>query len=202
MTEPSPTGFPRPLSLFEAIQAGEPGWQKRVYEQFFPLVRRLLVKSLGPTAEIEDLLRDTFLSFFENAKNVRSADGMSGYIVSITMNLARREIRRERRRRLLYFWEDAEGAIERTPNSDDPKAKAALMQLHRILEELKVDERMVYVLHHLEGKSLEEVAVCLGMSLSTTKRRMALANEKVLRRVKKNPLLSDYVREKGGESRE
>src|SRR5690606_31711244 len=85
---------------------------------------------------------------------------------------------------------------DRIPNSDDPKAKAALLQLTGILETLGAEEQMVFVLHCLEGLPLVEVAEAMDTSLSTVKRRMKRANERVLRRVQKHPLLADYVMDK------
>jgi RNA polymerase sigma-70 factor, ECF subfamily len=196
--KPVATPFPGEPGLFAAIKDEVPGWQKRAYDHFFPLVRGLLVKALGPSAEIDDLVRDTFLRLFENAKRIRSAEGLNGYVVSIAMNLARKEIRRQKRRRALWFWEDDESRSERVVGNDDPKAKVALKQLHGIIETLSTDERLVYVLHHLEGYSLIEASECLGLSLSTAKRRLMSANERVLRRVRKHPLLLDYVAEKSG----
>jgi RNA polymerase sigma-70 factor (ECF subfamily) len=183
--------------LCEALQRGDAGWQRRAYEHFYPLVRGLLIKSLGPQSDIDDFIADVFVGFFESAGNIRSASGVRGYLVSVTMNTVRRELKRRRRRRF-FFWEDEDGSIERAPSTDDPHAKAALLQLHRILDELNPDERLAFVLHALEGLPLLEVAEALEISHSTAKRRYQRASERVRRRVEKNPLLTDYVRDKAG----
>lgn len=183
--------------LCEALQRGDAGWQRGAYEHFYPLVRGLLIKSLGPHSEIDDLLADVFVGFFESAANIRSAAGVRGYLVSVTMNTVRRELKRRRRRRF-FFWEGEDGAVERAPGTDDPHAKAALLQLSRILDELNADDRMTFVLHALEGLPLIEVAEALAISHSTAKRRFQRASERVRRRVEKNPLLTDYVRDKAG----
>ncbi len=81
---------------------------------------------------------------------------------------------------------------------DDPKAKAALLQLHRILEGLDHEERLIFVLHVLEELPLAEAASNLSVSLSTAKRRLKKANERIRRRVLSNPLLSEFVRERAG----
>jgi RNA polymerase sigma-70 factor (ECF subfamily) len=189
----------RQLSLYEAIQAGEPGWEKQAYDEYFPLVRGLIVKSLGPSVDVEDFVADVFVGFFESAKNIRTADAVRSYIVSIAMNVARRERRRLKRRRISFFTEESSSVVERVPSVDDPKAKAALLQLHGILDTLGTEEQLVFVLHVLQGLPLVETATSLGTSLSTVKRRLKRANERVLRKVKKNPLLADYVLEREDE---
>jgi RNA polymerase sigma factor (sigma-70 family) len=196
MTVPNPSVKERQLGLYDSIQAGEAGWQRRAYDEYYSLVRRLLINALGPNAEVEDLIGDVFVAFLESATRIRSAEGLRSYMVSIAMNTVRRELRRRQRRRAWFAWEDSDSAAERVASVDDPKAKAALLQLSRILDQLNVDDHMVFVLHMVEKLPVIDVAESLNMSVSTVKRRLKRANERVLRRVSRNPLLADYVREK------
>jgi RNA polymerase sigma-70 factor (ECF subfamily) len=171
--------------LHAAIQNDAPGWKRQVFDEFHGLVHGLFMRSLGPRAEISDLVGDAFVTFFENAHRIRTAEAVRSYLVSIVMNLVRREVRRRKRRELLY-----------KPGPDDPKAKAALIQLSRILDDLGADERAAFVLHSLEGMRLAEIADVLRVSLSTAKRRVQRANEHVLKRVSRNALLADYIRDR------
>lgn len=183
--------------LYRAIVENHDGWQRQIFDEYISLVRGLLIKTLGPRDNIEDLVADVFVGLFESAPNIRSADGLRSYVVSVALNTARREIKRRHRRRLV-FWNDApEDEVERVAGTDDPRAKAALRQLSRFLDELGSEERLVYVLHVLEGNPLAEVGEALDLSRSTVKRRLKKASEKMLRRVERNPLLTDYVRAKG-----
>lgn len=182
--------------LYEAIIANVPGWQQRAFDEFHQVVQRLLLRSLGPNAEIGDLMGDVFLTFFENAHRIRLAGGVRSYLVSITMNIVRREVRRSRRRRLIYGPGSTSGDLDVKPGHDDPSAKAALIQLSRILEELDAEERAAFVLHGMEGMQIAEIAQALGISHSTAKRRVRRANEHVCKRVSRNALLADYILEK------
>ncbi len=199
---PSPsTAAARDERIYSAIQAQSGEWKRMLFDEYAGLVRGLLIKCIGPHAEVEDLSAEVFLGLFESAKNIRSADGMRSYIVSVTMNTARREFRRRKRRNVLFFRDEPEDIVERTAGTDDPKAKAALLQLHRILEELSTEERFVFALHILEELPLGQVAEALSISLSTAKRRLKRAQERIHRRVMKNPLLSDYVLDKAAGER-
>lgn len=184
--------------LYAAIISNAAGWQQRAFDEFHEVVHRLLVRSLGPHAEIGDLLGDVFLTFFENAHRIRLAGGVRSYLVSITMNIVRREVRRSKRRRLIYGTGSTSGEIDIKAGSDDPRAKAALIQLSRILEELNAEERAAFVLHGMEGMQMAEIAQALGISHSTAKRRVRRANEHVFKRVSRNALLADYIQEKSG----
>jgi RNA polymerase sigma factor (sigma-70 family) len=186
--------------LYRAIVENHVGWQRQIFDQYVSLVRGLMIKTLGPRDDIEDLVADVFVGLFESAPNIRSAEGLRSYVVSVALNTARREIKRRKRRRLVFWQEASEDEVERVPGTDDPRAKAALRQLSRFLDELTTEERFVYVLHVLEGNPLSDVAETLKLSRSTVKRRLKKANEKMLRRVEKNPLLTEYVRNKGAGS--
>ena len=199
---------PRPVSnpseelegsddLHACILRGEPGWQKRAFDEFHGLVHGLLVKCLGPNADILDLVSEVFLNFFENAQRIRDPQAVRSYLVSITMNKARRQIR-VRRRRAFFQGLSGTAEVEHRPSPDDPKAKAALIHLDRILDELGAEERAAFVLQSLEGMEVAEIAEVLGVSLSTAKRRIKRANEHVRKRVSRNALLSDYIRERTG----
>jgi DNA-directed RNA polymerase specialized sigma24 family protein len=54
------------------------------------------------------------------------------------------------------------------------------------------------VLHSLEGMQITEIADVLKVSYSTAKRRVQRANEHVLKRVSRNALLADYIRDRTG----
>lgn len=197
---PTPSVSERDAHLFAAIQADETDWKRMLFEQYVGLVRGLLIRCMGPQLEVDDLSAEVFVGLFESARNIRSAEGMRSYIVSVTMNTARREFRRRKRRNLLFFRDDPDELVERTAGTDDPKAKAALLQLSKILEELTTEERLVFALHILDEIPLGKAAADLGISLSTARRRLKKAQERVHRRVLKNPLLADYIREKARSS--
>ena|SRR5690606_25635188 len=184
--------------LFAAIKSSSSGWQRLAYELYQSLVRGLVVKSLGPKGDTEDVVSDVFVSFMENAQRIRSAQGVRSYLVSITMNSVRREARKRKRRALFHRYFAVSDEVERRPGLDDPRAKAALIQLSRILDELGVDDRAVFVLRCMEGLPLPEVAKVLKISHSTAKRRARRASERVLKRVSRNALLADYVHERTG----
>jgi RNA polymerase sigma-70 factor, ECF subfamily len=185
-------------NLHQRILSNEPDWQRDAFVEFHPLVHRLLLKALGPSADVDELLDDVFLAFFESAWRIRESAKVKSYLVSITMNCIRKEIRRRRRqaflRRLMGQVED----IDQRAGTDDPKAKAALVQLHKILEELGANERSAFLLRSLENMPFPEIAEALHISESTAVRWTKRATEHVMKRVGRNALLCDYVLDRSG----
>jgi RNA polymerase sigma factor (sigma-70 family) len=184
--------------LHAAISGNAADWQRLAFLEYHGLVHGLVLKCLGPNAEAADLVSEVFVKFFENAHRIRVQGAIRSYLVSITMNAIRGEVRRRKRRDLLMKLSGLLPELEQEPGHDDPKAKAALIQLSRILEELGANDRIAFVLHSLEGMHIAEIAGVLRVSESTAKRRVRRANEHVLKRVSRNALLADYIQDKRG----
>ena len=74
------------------------------------------------------------------------------------------------------------------------RAREALRRLYAILDQLDDAGRLTFVLRHIEGIELTEVADALGVSLATAKRRLAKVTARVLAMVERDPLLPEYAR--------
>jgi RNA polymerase sigma-70 factor (ECF subfamily) len=180
--------------LYSKIHRKDKSWQRDAFDRYFGLVHRLLVRALGPAGDIEELVDDVFLSFFQSAQRIQSSDKIRSYIVSITMNRLRAEIRRRKRAQFLHRWTGTTEDADQNAGHDDPKAKAALIQLSRILDELNAEERATFLLRSLEGMPFAEIADALAISESTAHRRAKRATEHVMKKVARNALLCDYIR--------
>jgi RNA polymerase sigma-70 factor (ECF subfamily) len=76
-----------------------------------------------------------------------------------------------------------------TPDTD---AREALARFYAILDRVNPKDRSAFVLRFMEGLELTEVAAALGLSLATTKRRLARVWAKVVLLVERDPLLAQY----------
>ncbi len=65
-----------------------------------------------------------------------------------------------------------------------PLDKLLLRTVLGILDELPIEERLAFCLHHVEGQGLETVARLCGCSLATTKRRIARARKAIEERMR------------------
>ncbi len=88
-------------------------------------------------------------------------------------------------------WEDTvdlESAVLRSPGPS-PEAEASRAQdrglLGDLLDGLPGAQRTVFVLHHVEGMSLTEIAEILGVSKNTAASRLRLAREHLSRETAK-----------------
>jgi RNA polymerase sigma-70 factor (ECF subfamily) len=61
----------------------------------------------------------------------------------------------------------------------NPLDRLLLGKVYRVLDGMAVDDRVAFVLHNIEGETLEAVARICRCSLATTKRRVARAQQAI-----------------------
>jgi RNA polymerase sigma-70 factor (ECF subfamily) len=178
--------------LAVALAAGQAAAAAAAWDRFAPLVRSLLWQTLGPGAELDDLLQEVFMTLFRRAGDLRDANALTSFVVGITVRTARSELRRRRVRRWLTL--SPEGALPDLAGDDvDHSGREALARVHAILDRLDAETRLAFVLRHAGGLELAEVAAALECSLATAKRRLAKATERVLLHAKSDPVLRQFV---------
>jgi RNA polymerase sigma-70 factor (ECF subfamily) len=157
------------VALARAVMAGEPWAEREVWERYAPMVHGVLRRALGPGHDFEDLLQDVFLRVYGRVRGLREPSALRSFIYSVTIRVVRWEIRRaqSRRRRQAAALEQRDGLEMVTA---DPETRDLVVRAQAVLDGLPPRERAIFVLRHVEGKELAEIAEGLGISLSTAKR--------------------------------
>ena len=178
--------------LARALIARDPKAPRALWRRFAPMVFRMLRRSLGPGHDVEDLAQEVFLCVFEKVPTLREPKALKAFVISITVLTTRSELRRLWVRR----WIRLSGKGDATSKAVvhlDTDAREALGRFYGVLDRINAQDRTLFVLRFMEGLGLLEVAAASGMSLATTKRRLARVWAKVILLVERDPLLSQYV---------
>ncbi|WP_437681430.1 RNA polymerase sigma factor [Sorangium sp. So ce131] len=184
-------GGPDDSAVVRALVAGEPWAAAAVWNRHAPKVFRIVARVLGPGADAEDLTQEVFASVFSKVSGLRDPDALGSFIVSVTLRMLKWELRRRRVRRILLLSEGAE-LPDHPVDPVDSEAREALGRLYAILDTLSADDRTAFVLRHMEGMNLPEIAEAVGVSLATVKRRLSRATEHVSSRVEHDTSLAAY----------
>ena len=88
--------------------------------------------------------------------------------------------------------------VERDPAAE--RARVAVGRLYAILDTLDDESRLLFVLRHIEGLEIAEVAACLDISVATVKRRLARVTPVVFACARKDAELAAFMPAEGGES--
>jgi RNA polymerase sigma-70 factor (ECF subfamily) len=170
-----------------------------LFDRYAPLVRRVLVRTLGPFHEVEDHVQETFIAFFRQLGTLKNEESVRAFLVSIAVRTARHELRRRRVRRILRLAPPEElSDVAGTGGGTDYEGREALRRLFAILDELDTTSRLAFTLRFVEEMELMEVAIAIGESLASVKRRLARVVPIVNARAARDAALSPYIEEDRG----
>jgi RNA polymerase sigma-70 factor (ECF subfamily) len=184
-TEPSEAA-----ALVEGIIARRPQALAELFDRFAPLVRRLLARTLGDRNDVDDLTQDTFMVVVRRAAQIQEPSALRSFIVGTAIRVSKNEVRKRAIRRWVGL-EDALPSLSIPP--DDVVARQRVRHLYGALDRLDADSRTLFVLRHVEGLELTEIAAACECSVPTVKRRLARLGKRFDALLRADPVLRDFL---------
>lgn len=150
------------------------------------LAHRLLA---GSGIDADDLVQDAFVTAYSKLDTLREPEAFGSWLGSIVVRTASKRLRRHRLR--LRFGlarsEPVDMDLVVSPAAS-PEVAVLLEQAYGILDLLRPDERVAFLLRRVEGLTVAEIAERMDVSLSTVKRRLTAAEGRFEREVHRRPL--------------
>jgi len=148
-----------------------------LFRRYASYVATIGIRLLGRDDELDDLVQEVFIEAYRGLHQLRSPEAAKAWLARIAV---RRATRRLRRRRLRAFF-----SIESLPSSDaaivddgvGPEERAEIASTYRMVERIPIRQRVVWVLKHVEGETLDSIAVICRCSKATVQRRLRAAEE-------------------------
>jgi RNA polymerase sigma-70 factor (ECF subfamily) len=132
-------------------------------------VYRLTVAILGNEADATDAAQETFVAAWRQFRGLRDADRFDAWLQRIAVNASRMALRARGRRRVREIpSSEVELAAAKAPAERPSDARL----LDAALGRLTVEQRAILVLHHLEGRPLDEIAEIIETPVGTAKSRL------------------------------
>lgn len=147
-----------------------------LHARFSGVVHRLVWRLLGADADHEDMVQQVFFAMLTSLGQLRDPSKIELWVRTVTVNAVRQELRRRAVRRL--FWKGRQHDERTGDLSEEVESRDLLLQCLGVLEQLPKEQRLVFVLHLVEGHSLKDVAERCGYSHITAKRRLKAASTK------------------------
>ena len=192
--EATPTSDTPDAELYHRLVRGEPRAAVLAWRAYSVMVRGLVVRALGPNADVEDRVQDVFAVFFRKIGALKDPNALRSFLFGITLREISTELRRRRVRKWMQLSRTGE-PIE-TAATDDENARHAFERLHKALESLDTRGHLAFVLRHFEGYELVEVAEALSCSLATVKRVLSAVETRVWSLAAQDPYLAPYLETK------
>lgn len=177
--------------LARELLAWKPVATLEAWRRFSPGVTVTLRRMLGPSGDVEDLVQDVFLRFFEAIPSLRKLDSLRAFITGIAIRRGHEELRRrDVRRRLAHLLP---GCLVRRSVELDTQSRDAVVRLYRALDALTSDERTLYLLRHVEGLDHAQLAAAFAVSVPTVRRRLDRLAARMELLLRADPVLCDYA---------
>jgi len=156
---------------------GDRWGREMLYRRHASYLLAIAARLLGNRSEGEEIVQDTFVTAFEQLRTLREPAALRGWLAQIAVSLVRRKLRRGRQMRVLGLDRGADDATLATLAAPGtrPDQRAELALVDRVLSTISANVRIAWMLRHVEGLELAEVASACGCSLATVKRRIAAA---------------------------
>jgi RNA polymerase sigma-70 factor (ECF subfamily) len=181
--------------LARALIAEQDWAPAAVWNRFAPMVFRMASRALGSDYEAEDVTQEVFFRLFARAKTLKNAEAFKSFVTSFAIRILKWELRRKRARSWLSFREPND--MPETPYVGcDPEARDVLRRFYAMLGRLKPRDRIVYCLRHLDGRTLDEIASVMEVSLSTVRRSHDRTSQRVSQWIASDAALSAFLQQR------
>jgi RNA polymerase sigma-70 factor, ECF subfamily len=168
-------------SLIDRARNGDLDAFESIVRARMDAVYRLTSAILGNEADARDAAQETFVAVWRQLRRLREPEKFDAWLQRVAVNASRMMIRSRSRRRIREIPSSSVAALgERAAAS--PRDDAAI--LDAALATLPVEQRAILVLHHLEGRSLAELAAILEIPDGTAKSRLFAARHALAAAIK------------------
>jgi len=170
--------------LVEALRRDEPMAAERLVTRYGERAYRLASRITGNRQDAEEVVQDAFWAVVRKIDSFRGESAFGSWLYRIVANAAYQKLRRRRNREqelsldeVLPFFDErghhVAPEIDWTPRAGDPAAQTELrMALTAAIDDLPAASRTALVLRDVEGRSNEEIAEALGLTVPVVKTRV------------------------------
>lgn len=162
-------------ALMAEVARGDTVAFERLVERHQSLVIGTVGRMLGSNSDVEDVAQQVFVRVWKSAPRYRPTAKFTTWLLTITRNLVFNEVRRRKRHPAdtldVHEGEEALALTDPARHVPDEELLQAELQsaIDRAIGRLPEKQRMAVVLRRYEGKSYEEIAEVLDLSVAAVK---------------------------------
>lgn len=164
---------------------------RRIYETHYDFVWRSALRLGAPRDAADDVVHDVFLVVARRLSEFEGRASIKTWLFAIAVRVLQR--RRRDRARHMRRIEAVQEVSAVAPRKDAFAQSEAAELLHRLLDQLDDDKRIVFILSELEGMTAKEIGRAFGLKEGTVYSRLRAARERLQR-------AAEEVQREGGAS--
>ncbi len=163
--------------LAEQCAMGDERSQREFIDAHIDYIHRILVRIVGPDSAVEDLVQDALIQVLRSLRTFRGEATLRTWMARITVRVAYAHLRQSRVQTV---------PLELVPDvAVDPRSEAqfaarkASRRLYALLDEMEPKQRVAFVLHAIDGRTVREVAKMTDSNVIATKSRIRRTKSKL-----------------------
>ena len=162
--------------LVERVIQGDDAAFSAIYRRHAAHVAGVVYRLLGNDEHLDDIVQETFVIGLRNLDRLREPGALRRWLTTIAVRRVQRCLAMRYKSRALR----AELSTV-APKTSEPDDSEEVHALYRALAQLPDKLRIPWMLHHIEGETRPMVAEMCETSLTSVKRHIAAANERLRR---------------------
>ncbi len=184
--------LPEPLSdelLIDQLRAGDQRSFEILYERYFPRVYSFVSKRMGSRADTEETVQEVFINVFASIHGFRGEAPFAAGLFGLTRRTIAGRYKRKRHDTVPLPESETDTLAGESPVSREPGPHEAyecserLEQMEAAIDrDLTPEQRLLFQLHHLEDRSIQEIARTLEKSEDSVKSHLYRARKMLLAR--------------------
>ena len=175
-------------ALVTRLRAGDRDAVEEAYRAHHAAIRGFARRLVGDTASAEDIVHEAFVALPRVIRRFRGDSSLRAFLIGVAANHSRRHVRAAmRRRRATERLAAHEGLrAPETDATDQLITQQLARKLWAALDELPVDQRIVFVLCEAEQRTSVEVAAIVGAPEGTVRTRLFHAKRKLREKLERD----------------
>ena len=177
---------PTDRELIERTLAGDGSAFALLVERFQRKIYRVAYAIVRDDMEADTIAQDTFIQAYTHLAGFEGRSGLETWLTRIAINRSRDSLRR---RKFISLFTGSDDDDDRTmlfepvDERPDPEREIMARQLRVAIENaertLSAQQKIIFRLRHYEERSLEEIAVLLGLAAGTVRAHLFRAVHKI-----------------------
>jgi RNA polymerase sigma factor (sigma-70 family) len=174
------------VGCLERVRAGNQAAARELVEHLYPMVIRIVRARLPRRVPEEDLAQEIFLKMFSRLEQYQGAVPFPHWVSRIAVTTCIDHLRAQQRRpefRMADLSENEAAMIDAVLTNDGAATPDDALEahelVHKLLGQLKPDDRLVVQMLDLEQKTIAEISELTGWNTSLVKVRAFRARRKL-----------------------
>lgn len=185
---PQEEAFPVPDEvLVERLRRGHSESFNELYDRYFTRVFNFVARRLGNRADTEETVQEVFASIFFSLDSFRGEAPFGAWVFGLTRRTIAGRFKKKLPTTVPLLDMEREGTLQTATREPSPQEICEFNECMDRLEEtltqeLSADQRLLFELHHVHKRSIQEIAVQVRKTEDAVKSHLYRARKLMLAR--------------------